>query len=368
MLLRQAISDLARPAVLAFGNPLLDIHVRLRDDTLLRKYGLKTDDEKELPRDIIEKLIADLPTELETSISSGGAAQNTLRVLQWLCDETHFSRFCIYCGGIGNDSNGTKLNELITASGIITRYAVQPIHSTGICVALEFEKCRSLVANLGAAAIYTLNDLNKSDLSLDSVKIVYLEGFFVVHSLDVAREIVKRAQEKKIIVAFNLNGVYIFKDHHAAICEMVGMAKIVFGNAREMTALAQALNLKFDDVYDIPIQLNNLKRITVDASNIASKDWLSDDSSFVMTHGGSAPSMIVWGKGENHKANPIVSSDPILNTTGAGDSFVAGFLAGILAQKSPQTCLLWGMRVASYIITKSGMKLPNNAAPYNLLE
>lgn len=98
--------------------------------------------------------------------------------------------------------------------------------------------------------------------------------------------------------------LYIFwyllpKEHQAAVCEMVGYAKIVFGNAREMIALAQALNVKYDDVTDIPFLLNSLKRITVDVSSANSKDWLADDGIFIMTRGGSAPSIIVWGKGHS---------------------------------------------------------------------
>lgn len=89
------------------------------------------------------------------------------------------------------------------------------------------------------------------------------------------------------------------QDHQAAICEMVGHAKIVFGNAREMIALAQALNVKYDDVTDIPFLLNSLKRITVDVSSANSKDWLTDDGIFVMTRGGCAPAIIVWGKGQS---------------------------------------------------------------------
>lgn len=80
---------------------------------------------------------------------------------------------------------------------------------------------------------------------------------------------------------------------------MVGNAKIVFGNAREMIALAQALNVKYDDVTEIPFLLNSLKRITVDISSSNSKDWLAEDGIFIMTRGGSAPAIIVWGKGQS---------------------------------------------------------------------
>lgn len=82
---------------------------------------------------------------------------------------------------------------------------------------------------------------------------------------------------------------------------MVGLSKIVFGNAREMTALAKALNIKFDNVADIPFLLNSSKRVTVGVSSTerSKDDWLADNDIFVMTQGGSAPAIVVWGQGNS---------------------------------------------------------------------
>ena len=82
---------------------------------------------------------------------------------------------------------------------------------------------------------------------------------------------------------------------------MVGLSKIVFGNVREMTALAKALQLRFRNVADIPFLLNSSKRVTVGVSSVTrtSDEWLSDNDVFVMTRGGSAPSIVVWGQGHS---------------------------------------------------------------------
>lgn len=72
------------------------------------------------------------------------------------------------------------------------------------------ESTRSLVANIGAASVYTLDDLKKTSLSLDTIKIIYIEGFFLTHSFPVVKDLVKQAEERDIIIAFNLNGTYIF--------------------------------------------------------------------------------------------------------------------------------------------------------------
>ncbi|XP_076638394.1 adenosine kinase isoform X1 [Colletes latitarsis] len=346
------------PAVVAFGNPLLDVYVFLKNKDILKKYDLTEDGEMELPNEKMQEILADLPQDLEQKISAGGSAQNSMRILQWLFDDTFKHQYSIYCGGLGNDPRGAMLENLVRSAGVDARYAVHSNLPTGHCIALINESSRCLVANIGAAGVYTLDDLKKTNLSFDTIKIIYIEGFFIMHSFPVAKELVRLAEEKNIIIAFNLNGLYIFNDHHAAICEMVGHANIVFGNAREMKALAQSLNIRYDDVTDIPFLLNSLKRVTVSASSTTNKDWLRHGGIFVMSQGESAPAITVWGKGESIQVQPIKPKAPVIDTTGAGDSLVAGFLAGVLVQWKPRRCLEHGCKVASFMVTRLGVTLP----------
>lgn len=150
-----------------------------------------------------------------------------------------------------------------------------------------------------------------------------------------------------------------FKDHHPALCQMVGLSKIVFGNAQEMIALANALEVEFDSPAEIPFLLNKLKSVSVSASNSSSDDWLQSNI-FVMTQGGSEPAIVVWGQEKSAQVLPIKPTAPIVDTTGAGDSLVAGFLAGLLTGQDPKTCLEWGCRAASEVITNVGVTLPDD--------
>ena len=163
-----------------------------------------------------------------------------------------------------------------------------------------------------------------------------------------------------IFLSKNSFDILNLKDHHAALCEMVGLAKIVFGNANEMIALANSLNLKFESPTDIPFLLNNLKGVTVNASNSSSNDWLLSDGIFVMTQGGSDPAIVVWGQGNSAQITPIKPTSPIKDTTGAGDSLVAGFLAGLLTGQDPKTCLDWGCKVAADVVTNLGAHLSDD--------
>ncbi|XP_012279852.1 adenosine kinase [Orussus abietinus] len=359
-MVRSAYRLFKSPVVVAFGNPLLDIIVTVEDDHLFKKFDLKEDDELELPEETVQQLISELPPELKQTVSAGGSVQNTMRILQWLCAGPTRPAIGIYCGGLGMDFRGSVLENLVRLAGVNARYAVHPELPTGVCVSLIQGATRSLVANIGAAGVYTMEDLKREELSLDGVKLIYIEGFFVIHSLDVARELEKLGRAKGIPIAFNLNGAYLFKEHHAAICEMVGLARIVFGNAREMTALAQALNINYDDVTDIPFLLNNLKRVTIGVSSAARKEWYSNDSVFVMTQGGSAPAIVVWGQGQCTQVQPETLKVPVVDTTGAGDALVAGFLAGMLAGWTPKCCLKFGCEVAGFIVTRLGVTLPDS--------
>ena len=93
---------------------------------------------------------------------------------------------------------------------MVSRYALHPTLPTGVSLSLVTDSWQTLTAHLGAAAAYTLHNLRNSSLPLDTVKIVYIEGFFVTHSLDVAREVVKMVKGRDVIIVFNLCGDYIF--------------------------------------------------------------------------------------------------------------------------------------------------------------
>ncbi|KAG8037587.1 hypothetical protein G9C98_005798 [Cotesia typhae] len=194
-------------------------------------------------------------------------------------------------------------------------YALHLDLPTGIALSLSRDSSRSLIANLGAAGVYTLEDLKKSNLPWETIKIVYIEGFFLTH------------------------------------------------------ALAKALNIKFDNVADIPFLLNSSKRVTVGVSSTerSKDDWLADNDIFVITQGGSAPAIVVWGQGNSVQVQPTKPPTPVVDATGAGDALVAGFLAGVLSQWDPKSCLECGCKTAGMMVTRLGVTLPD-VVPEDLLK
>lgn len=67
------------------------------------------------------------------------------------------------------------------------------------------------------------------------------------------------------------------------------------------------------------------------------------------------------------QVHPIKPKVPVIDTIDTGDALAAGFLAGVLARWKPKHCLEYGCKIASYIGTIYGVKLPDNV-PLDLLE
>ena len=85
---------------------------------------------------------------------------------------------------------------------------------SGHCIALVQGDDRTLAANIGAAAKYREEDLQTESAKtiLFSVKILYVEGFFLSHSPGVVRALCDICQENSVSLAFNLCGEYVCRN------------------------------------------------------------------------------------------------------------------------------------------------------------
>lgn len=61
---------------------------------------------------------------VEQKVSPGGSAQNTMRILQWLCDETHEYQIGTFCGSVGNDQRASILEKLVQIAGVDVRFVI----------------------------------------------------------------------------------------------------------------------------------------------------------------------------------------------------------------------------------------------------
>ncbi|XP_067001132.1 uncharacterized protein [Anabrus simplex] len=348
------------PVLAAFGNPILDMCVLLADDQVLKKHHLLPDGQKEITESEKEAILRDVRGRYTIQYCAGGVAQNTLRVFQWLSGVALSS---VFLGGIGTDEHGKMLENLVKKCGVITRYTYHEDYPTATCIALIQGANRSLVAHLGAANVYEPHHLDAIGIRdvLSAVKMIYIEGFFITHSFSTALKLIHYCQSEGIALAFNLCGAYVCEKYPSQVLELLKHADIVFGNSSEFKKLNESLNWKCRTIHDIAVQakdvggsIDNIRRRKLDL------ELLRNGKVVVVTQGKESV-VLVHGKSMSACEVEVPSVEPSLikDTTGAGDSFVAGFLAGMFSGEEISTCVKWGCWTAQQIIQQIGCAIPN---------
>lgn len=212
---------------------------------------------------------------------------------------------------------------------------------------------RSLIANIGAAQHFTVQDFLGDECyikSLNEADIVYMEGFFLTHRVELAKFILNYCNENKKPFVFNISGVYMCHLQPEDMKYFGERCDILFGNKKEYSALNKIITECDTEVKDFAVALTKKH---------PKKDYLPYGKIAVVTDG----SRSVTCSYDSGKciSFPVAKVDKkqIKDTTGAGDSFVSGFLAGLFHNKKPEICLAWGCWVSQKIIQEYGCTVPN---------
>lgn len=231
---------------------------------------------------------------------------------------------------------------------------MQDSYATGISVDLVRGEHRSLVANIGAAEHFTIEDFQKNEKnreSLSTADYVYVEGFFLTKRVEIAKYILNYCKRNNKVFVFNISGVYMCELQPEDMAFFGQECDVLFGNRKEYSALSKTINFAGDpEDYAIDLSKNHPK-----------KDYLPYGKITVMTNGSKSVHCAHSGGIVEILQAAKVEKKDIRDTTGAGDSFVSGFLAGLFNNKKPLTCLEWGCWVSGKIIQEYGCTVPNYA-------
>jgi adenosine kinase len=333
------------PVILGMGNPLLDISAVVTQETF-DKYGLKPGDailaeEKHMP------LFAELAAKPDVKYIAGGATQNSIRVAQWMLQEPGMTA---YMGCIGDDEYGKKLADACKTDGVQAMYLVDKSTPTGKCACTIMDNERSLTTDLSAANNYKETHLKEPAQwqVLEGAKIVYSAGFFITVSPP-SIELASEAMLKKgAIYCLNLSAPFIVQvpPFRAVIEKTLPAVDYLFGNETEARAYAEAVGWETEDVEFIATRLS----LVPGAGN-------KPPRKVVITQG-SDPTVVAI-KGHVTKY-PVIKlpKEKLVDTNGAGDSFVGGFLAALSKGKNMEACCKAGAYAASVVIQHSGCTYP----------
>ena len=307
--------------ILGIGNAIVDVICKV-DDSFINKNNL-TKSTMKLFFD--EKEFKDLLTNLKIEKTvSGGSVANSIVGLAQLGDKVGF------IGKISDDDFGNKYEEGLEKENIEYFYSKKKEElPTGTCLILVTpDSERTMCTFLGTAG-----KINENDVSSEAIKkseLIFLEGYLWDEGEP------KKAFDKAINgankVAMSLSDLFCVDRHKSHFLNLVkNKLDITFANEQEIMSLIEAKN--FNDVIDFSKQLNKL---------------------IVVTRGEKGSVAI---NGEEIFECDIKENLKIVDLTGAGDLFAAGFLHGYINGLSVKECLEQGTELSSKVIQQIGARL-----------
>jgi len=331
--------------LLGMGNPLLDISVNA-DKDFLDQYGLEANNAI-LAEDKHKPMYQQMVDNMTCEYIAGGATQNSIRVAQWLLG---VPKATSYFGCIGQDDFGKTLTEKARGEGVNTAYQVNVEKETGTCavVVTDSGKNRSLVANLAAANLFTEDHVDKVEnwALVDKASFVYIAGFFLTVSPPSIMKIARHIAKTNKVLIMNLSAPFLCQFFKEPMLAALPFVDVLFGNETEAATFAKENDLETEDIKEI-------------AKKIAA--WPKENKArtrLVVFTQGDKP-VIVCNDGKiSEYSVPQLTSEEMVDTNGAGDAFVGGFLAQYVLGSPLPACVETAKNVAQLIIGRSGCTFP----------
>ena len=305
--------------ILGIGNAIVDVICKVNDDFLLEnkltKSTMKLVDENEF-----KKLLSNL--KIEETIS-GGSVANSVVGLSQLGNDVGF------IGKVNDDELGNKYEDGLKKEKVKYFYSKKKEKiPTGTCLILITpDSERTMVTFLGIAG-----KINENDIDIEAIKeseMTFFEGYLWDEGYP------KKAFEKAIKnskkTAMSLSDKFCVDRHKVNFLDLVkNSLDITFANEQEILSLIDTKN--FEDVIAFG---KNLRKLIVITRGKKGSVAINNEE------------VAEFGIQKNLK---------IVDLTGAGDLFAAGFLHGYINNKSLKQCLEKGTEMSSKIIQVIGAR------------
>jgi sugar/nucleoside kinase (ribokinase family) len=313
-----------RTDVIGIGNAIVDVIARTEDDFLV-KHGMR----KGTMALIDEARAGAIYDAMGPAVEiSGGSAANTIVGVASLGARAAF------VGKVKHDTLGRVFAHDIGAAGVgFATPAAQQGPSTGCCYVLVTpDGERTMNTFLGAA-----QDLHPGDIDPDAIasaRITYLEGYLwdPPHAKEAFVKAAKIAHAAERTVALTLSDVFCVDRHRGEFLDLIrsGAVDVVFANERELHSLYVTA--------DLDAALAGLRQ---------------DARLAVITRSEKGCLVVTRAETEAVSAVPV---DRVVDATGAGDLFAAGFLVGLARAADHRTAARLGALAAAEVIGHLGAR------------
>jgi len=307
--------------ILGIGNAIVDVICKVDDNFIIKNNLTKSTMKLFFDENEFKNLLISL--KIEKTIS-GGSVANSIVGLSQLGNDVGF------IGKVSNDELGNKYEEGLKKENVQYLYSKKKEKlATGTCLILVTpDSERTMCTFLGVAG--KISDYDISTDAINKSEIVFLEGYLWDEGgpMKAFNKAINHANK----VAMSLSDQFCVDRHKADFLNLVKYKlDIIFANEQEITSLINAKN--FAEIVNFSKQLKKLMIITR----------------------GEKGSVAI--NGQEVVENGILKNLKVVDLTGAGDLFAAGFLHGYINNFSIQECLEKGTEMSSKVIQQIGARL-----------
>jgi len=310
--------------ILGIGNAIVDVFAKVDDEFLIKSNFIKGS-MKLINKTEFEDLKNSIKIE---KVVAGGSVANTMAGI------AHIQGKCSFIGKINSDNFGKLYKKSLQDINVNFSYLEKKEGlSTGASIILITpDSERTMCTYLGVSSDLSANDINENNIA--DHELILLEGYLWDKGIieKMFKHIINIAKKNKVKIALSLSDIFCVTRHKEDFYNLLkNDLDILIGNENEINELTNKKNL-LDTINELR-QFNKIIVIT-----------RSDKGSIAITN------------------NEVISCDSvkvdkILDLTGAGDLFAAGFLKEYLDKSEIKKCLETGSILASKIIVKIGARL-----------
>jgi sugar/nucleoside kinase (ribokinase family) len=309
--------------VVGIGNAIVDIIARC-EDAFLSKHDLAKGFMRLIPAGEAGRLYEEMGPAIERS---GGSAANTIAGL------ASFGAKCGFIGRVAADQFGGIFRHDIRSLGVA--YDTPPADEgepTARCLILVTpDGERTMNTFLGASVGFAPADLDPS--LIEAASVVYLEGYLFdrPEAKDAFKEAARLARKSGAKVALTLSDAFCVDRHRADFRKLIREGTdIVFANEKEITSLYEVNS--FEEAADAALADCELAVLT-----------RSEQGSVIVADGETIPV-------------PPEPVHKVVDVTGAGDLYAAGFLFGLTEGLPLESCGRLGSLAAAEVISHIGAR------------
>lgn len=315
-------------AVLILGNPFCDRIVRVSEDFLPSHALTKSSTTVVTEREKFDAFWADATQHSEMTLPwlVGGSGTNVTKVLARLGED------CTILGIIGADQIGREIIARLTKIGVTSSLHVAQLETGIVNCYITPDAHRTMQAYVDPRIFGTQEDIPPA--LFQKKKFVLVEGYTAYFGERMER-VIELATQNQAKVSLDLASLDVIEKFKSKLKTCISKVDYLFGNEQEMLAFTGCKTVQ-EAVESFPLSL------TIVATMGPKGCWVKAGGQSVAVR---------------YDAPEV---QPVIDTTGAGDFFLAGFMLGVMRNKDIPECVKIAQTAALYVIQEEGADLPED--------